>query len=135
MAGAYTWSDFPNSGTANFESTARTALSTNKGHSESLDEEVYNARDGETSLDARLDEIEDLTRVTDGTITEAKLDINNAPADTKALVWNASAGKMEWTTSPSATDTGEVRSYAADSKEYLDSKWNAEAETFFMSIM
>jgi len=121
--GTYTWTAFPLSVvTENFEALARAALEEWRGNASDMDDEIEAARGGETDLDTRLDGIEDLSRISDGTITEAKLDINNAPADTKVLQYNASAGKPEWNTAPSAEDTGEVRRNAADPKDYLDAK-------------
>lgn len=70
-----------------------------------------------------IDELVELMLEDDGNIAEAKLDINNAPADTKRLAWNASAGKMEWVTKEAAAnDTGEIRISASDSMDYLGQK-------------
>ena len=74
-----------------------------------------------------IDELVEAGLESDGGITEAKLDINNAPTDTKRLAWNAGAGKMEWVTKEAAAnDTGEVRMNAGDPAGYVDSKLNAE---------
>jgi len=40
--------------------------------------------------------------ITDGTITEAKLDINNSPSDAYILAWSNAQGKPEWIVAPSA---------------------------------
>lgn len=109
----------PASGSADFEYTVRTNLGTWETQIEANANEIIAARDGEADLDTRLDEIEDGTRLTDNTITEAKLALNNAPTDNYVLSWNAAAGKPEWKTPGSATDTGQVRTAAGESMLYL----------------
>ena len=110
----------PASGTADFEYTVRTNLATWEAQIEVNANEIIAARDGETDLDTRLDEIEAGTRITDGVITEAKLDVNNAPTDNYVWSWNESAGKLEWIPQGSAEDTGMVRMTALGDMEYLE---------------
>jgi hypothetical protein len=55
LAGAYTWTTFPASGTSNFESTARAALEAWRTNAASMDTEIYNARKGLSDLEASID--------------------------------------------------------------------------------
>jgi len=123
------WPTFPAAGSANFEENARQAFQDQSDNGAALEAEIADARKGETTLEdeidvlqGAIDDVEAGTGIADGSVAEAKLDVNNAPEDLKIMSWNASAGKMEWTTQGSATDTGEVRMNAGDPADYLDQK-------------
>ena len=50
----YTWTTFPVSGSASFESTARTVLELWRSNAASMDAEIETARGGQASVDTRL---------------------------------------------------------------------------------
>lgn len=53
--GDYTWDVFPTSGSANFESTARSRLETWRGNASSIDDEIVAGRNGKANLKAEID--------------------------------------------------------------------------------
>ena len=122
MAYSYTWPSYPIVGVSpnTFQTEAYTALNTYRSNSASMDEEINTARNGYNSLWAFLSAIIAATAIADGSITEAKLDIHNAPTDNYVWSWNAAAGKPQWIPQGSAEDTGMVRMDAATEPQYLE---------------
>lgn len=68
-----------------------------KGYTFGATEQVTNTKLHSLVDDATISGIVNAD-ITDGTITEAKLDINNAPTDGYYLKYNGTAGKPEWAT-------------------------------------
>lgn len=112
----------PAAKTANFEYLVRTALNQWELQIEANANEIEAARKGELDLETLLDAIIAGTKITDGVITEPKLDVLDSPGDGEALSWNAGAGKFEWVPFGAATDTKQVKMDAADSEGYLETK-------------
>jgi hypothetical protein len=100
-----------------------------KNNFATIDTELHAAREGGVSLDVRLDAIDDDitalqagTGITDGVLTEAKLDIHNAPTNGYYLSWNTAQGKPQWIVPGSAEDSGGIAMNIGDTIAYVDDK-------------
>ena len=118
----YTWTAFPATGSANFETTARASLELWRSNAVLIDTEIENSRGVYGSLGLRLSAIAGGGGLQPDSIGESHLIINNTAADGKVLAYNATAGKMEWVTQGAATDTGEFRMSASDPPAYGQSQ-------------
>jgi hypothetical protein len=109
--------------------TGITAITKCKNNFATLDTELHAARGGESTLDDRLDDIDDEitaikagTGITDDAIPESKLKIHNAPTNGYYLAWNTAQNKPQWILPGSAEDSGGIAMNAGDTIAYVDDK-------------